>query len=159
MPTPVSCTLSCIQVFPLSVSRASTRCTSPRSVNLMALFVRLSKIWVRERRSVLRTTCSSGIVARSSSPFFSARGHSAVRTSSTTFCSTTGSTVRSILPDSTLAKSSRSLMSDSKCLLLLSIVRNCFACSSFRGPGNFMSRTPVNPIIAFKGVRISWEIP
>ena len=38
-------------------------------------------------------------------------------------------------------------------------VRNCFCCSSFSGPGSFISSVPVKPMMAFSGVRSSWLIP
>ena len=57
-----------------------------------------------------------------------------------------------------LATSSRSLMSDSRCLAPVCTMRSCFSCSAFSGPGSFMSNMPVKPMMALRGVRSSWDM-
>src|SRR6185295_964554 len=158
MPMPVSSTLKRVRSRPLSRFCASSILTTPRSVNLIALLVRLSRIWVSARRSVL--TMISPFCAASSnfSPLASPSGRNPALTSSRTLRHATGSGCSSTLPDSIFARSSRSLISDSRCLELDWIVVSCFACSGLSGPGSFISIVPVKPMIAFSGVRSSCDM-
>ena len=78
-------------------------------------------------------------------------------TSCATICGLQSMVSTSSTPDSTLERSSTSLISSSRCLPLLEMVFRCFCqfASAFPSP---RLRTSVKPRIAVIGVRISWLI-
>src|SRR6266540_2143982 len=153
MPMPVSAT----SMRTMSSSGGRTvSATAPRSVNLIALLARLRRIWLRARWSVWTTRSLSGISAVNLRPLALAIGTSTSATSASTSRQRTGCGVSSTLPDSILARSSRSLMIESRCLADACTVLSWVSCSSLSGPGSRISSVPVKPITAFNGVRSSW---
>src|SRR6185503_7835621 len=156
MPTPVSVMLISATRSPASTRSPSLISTEPCSVNLMPLLARLIRICDSARRSVRTSRSWSGRERPNSRPFMSASGLSAAATSSSTPWQATRSSLSSTLPDSILARSRRSLISESRCLALDWMVPSCFCWSPVSGPGSFISSVPVKPMMALSGVLSSW---
>ena len=135
--------------------------TVPCSVNLMALLSRLMRICVSARRSVSMMAGgwpASPSAISSARPFCWARGRRVSATSAISSWQCTGSIDRVSLPASILATSRISLIKESRWRALARMVLSCLSWSDVRGPGSFISSAPVNPMMAFSGVRSSCDI-
>ena len=154
MPGPVSHTE--IRMPPSGSGGMRTICTTPVSVNLIALLTRLIRICRSTRWSAVTTIGASGPSMCSLMPLPSAKGCNDSTTSSVTARQSTGSSATCTRPDSIFARSRRSLMMDSRCLPLVCTRRSWCSCSALSGPGSFISMVPVKPMMALSGVRSSW---
>ena len=159
---PVSRTAKCNSTSPSAASppdgpsRQTSRSTSPRSVNLMALPTRLTTIWRSRPRSPQTSSGTWGRMRQvSSRPFSWARTASDFIVSPR--LSTRSKVLRSScsLSASILEKSRMSLISRSKDSLDSATTFKKSRCRGARLP---CSTSSVMPMMAFMGVRISWLI-
>ena len=141
---------------PAGVTSAMRR-TDPSAVNLTALPTRLMST-CRSRSGSVTTAAGAGPTQRPSkvSPLSAAFTRSALSTSAITACGSHRRRANSIRPASTLERSRMSLMRASRCLPLPEIVSRCSSRSA-RVPPPARS-TSAKPRIAFRGVRISWDM-
>ena len=159
MPMPVSRTekVSSWNAASSSRQRAVTESTtSPRSVNLTAFESRFNRIWRKRVTSpAMPAGVSSPIRYARSMPFSAARVATRSSALSTHSRTSNGCDSSSSLPASILEKSRMSLMTVRSASPLWRTTSAYSRCSSL---SSVLSRSPLIPITAFIGVRISWLI-
>ena len=167
MPIPVSRTAQCSTIgSPLSWSALADgagltagvalilNTTSPLSVNLMALFSRLISTCRKRETSLMMAAGTSGPTSSARSRFLAAAGVDSRSIAPSRHSRRSKAVVSSsILPASIFEKSRMSLMIVSSASPLVRIIsaNSCCCGSSF-----VFSSSPLIPMIAFIGVRISW---
>ncbi len=155
MPVSVTVIFTVTPVPRCSMSRARTS-TEPRSVNLMALPIRLVSNWrIRSGSPSRRSGTSGWRCAVCRRPFSSASGASMACTSSISAGKSTTSCSMARAPASRLEKSRMRLIRASDDLALLCIV-STYSCCVFDKFECFSKR--VKPMMQFSGVRNSWLI-
>ncbi len=155
IPMPVSSTLTRRrQRSPASVARRTRATTSPCSVNLTALLIRLATTWRMRKGSPRRLRrASGGMSATSSRPFFSAGWANMASAFSISSPGSNSTSSSSRWPDSIFEKSRMSLMMPSRWrpeFCTASAKWRCSALSEVSSSNSVMPSTP------FIGVRISW---
>ena len=155
MPIPVSRTAKRSRTRSAVTSRRVTRTwISPRSVNLMALPIRLTRTCSRRCGSPTSPPSSAGGGAMpSTSPLSRAVDPSSEPMSARSGASPKGCAAKEICPASILDRSRMSLRIPSR---ERPAVRTCATMARWSGTRALRSRTCTRPSTLFKGVRISW---
>ena len=133
---------------------AETR-TSPCSVNLSALEMKLRRICDSFDSSVSSGFISGGASKISGTDASCARGRKIPRRALNSCATWNGSLRTGILPACALARSSRSSMNCARSRAVLRMMRTCLSCSSVSSPSRRWSRNCEIDRIEWIGVRIS----
>ena len=155
MPGPVSAT----ETLTSPLTRVALTSTSPPAgVNFTAFESRL-KMTCLIRRSSPSTTSTSGSAANATrTPSSVARSRTITTPRSSASRRENGCTSSSTCPASTLERSRTSLISESRWFPEEMMSSRYSACFSFTGPTISSRNTCEKPMIAFSGVRSSWDM-